>query len=260
MKNFNKIWNNFLEESDLDASGLSIKNNLHPKFWSKGQISPNVRRKLLKIVQNVTENLNIEENIKDIIVTGSIASYNWHDMSDIDLHILLDFSEIDENAELVEKYLNSQKTLWNKNHMIMINDHEVEIYFQDINEKHKSLGTYSLMMGSWLQKPTRDNVELDIATAEKKAKAIDSEIGSIQNLFGEKKFKLVYNLAEKLKNKIKNMRVSGLTNDGIHSPENLAFKLLRNNGLLEILSSLKNLSYDKMMSSSNLTIKISKNV
>ena len=44
------------------------------------------------------------------------------------------------------------------------------------------------------------------------------------------------------------MRNSGLDREGIYSPENLAFKMLRNAGYLEKLSSLKIEAYDKMMS------------
>ena len=66
----------------------------------------------------------------------------------------------------------------------------------------------------------------------------------------------MYGLAEKIKGKVKIMRQSGLSKEGIYSAENLAFKILRNNGLLEILSALKTLSYDKLMSSGDVTIKI----
>jgi len=75
-------------------------------------------------------------------------------------------------------------------------------------------------------------------------------------MFAKKKYRLVYGLSEKLKSKIKTMRSSGLSKEGIYSPENLAFKILRNNGLLEILSTLKNLSYDKLMSTGDVKIKI----
>ena len=44
------------------------------------------------------------------------------------------------------------------------------------------------------------------------------------------------------------MRRTGLARDGIYSPENLAFKMLRNSGYLEKLSSLKIEAYDRMMS------------
>ena len=55
------------------------------------------------------------------------------------------------------------------------------------------------------------------------------------------------------------MRQSGLETDGIYSPENLAFKLLRNHGYLEKLSSLRIRSYDKLMSVKNSEITIDEN-
>jgi hypothetical protein len=138
----------------------------------------------------------------------------------------------------------------------MINDHEVEIYFQDINEQHEAPGIYSVFSGDWIKKPVKQKVKMDIDAAEKKADSINNEIEMLQNLFAKKKYRLVYGLSEKLRGKIKIMRQSGLAREGIYSPENLAFKILRNNGILEILSTLKTLSYDKLMSSGDVKIKI----
>jgi hypothetical protein len=256
MNNINKNWRSFLEESELSTSGLKIQSGLHPKFWYRRELDAKVRRRLLAIAEDVAKNLQIEDFIDDIVVTGSIATYNWHTLSDIDLHILLDFSKVDKSVELVKKYLDSQKTLWNKNHDIMINDHEVEIYFQQTDETHEASGIYSVMMGSWIKKPVKEKAKLDIFSAEKKADALNNEIETLQNLFSKRKYRLVYGLSEKLKGKIKIMRQSGLSREGIYSAENLAFKILRNNGVLEILSTLKTLSYDKLMSSGDIKIKI----
>jgi len=115
---------------------------------------------------------------------------------------------------------------------------------------------YSVLSGVWIKKPVKEKVEMDVVAAEKKADTINNEIETLQNLFAKKKYRLVYGLAEKLRGKIKIMRQSGLAKEGIYSPENLAFKILRNNGILEILSTLKSLSYDKLMSSSDVKIKI----
>jgi hypothetical protein len=256
MSNFNKAWRDFLEEGELNTSGLMLQGGLHPKFWFRRDLDPKVRRKLMKIADDIAENLEISEFVEDVIITGSIAGYNWHNLSDIDLHIMLDFSKVDKNVSLVKKYLDSQKTLWNKNHDIMINDHEVEIYFQDINEQHEAPGIYSVFSGDWIKKPVKQKVKMDIDAAEKKADSINNEIEMLQNLFAKKKYRLVYGLSEKLRGKIKIMRQSGLAREGIYSPENLSFKILRNNGILEILSTLKTLSYDKLMSSGDVKIKI----
>lgn len=256
MPNFYKKWNKFLDEADLSTSGLMIQTRLHPKFWYRRELDTKVRRKLLNIATDVAKNLDISEFIEDIILTGSISTYNWHSLSDIDLHIVIDFSRVDKNVELVNKYLNSQKTLWNRNHDIIINDHEVEIYFQDSSETHEASGIYSVMNGVWIKKPAKQKEKMDIDVAKKKAETINDEIETLQSLFGKKKYRLVYGLSEKLKGKVRTMRQSGLSREGIYSPENLAFKILRNNGILEILSSLKNLSYDKLMSTGDVKIKI----
>lgn len=256
MLNHNKIWRNYLKKPELDVSGLKPKARLHPRFWKKADIDPKVRRTLVNIAEDVAAEVEILDFIEDIILTGSICSFNWHRLSDVDLHLLLDFSKVDENTNLVKKYLDAKRAVWNKNHDIMLHDHEVEIYFQDINEKHESAGIYSLSGGVWKLVPQRRNAKLDIVTAEKKADSISNEIEKAQELFGEKEYKLAHTVAQKIRRKIKNMRSSGLSGDGYYSAENLAFKILRNNGLLEILSTIKTLSYDKMMSIDGITIKI----
>ena len=67
-------------------------------------------------------------------------------------------------------------------------------------------------------------------------------------MFKKEDFKKAYEFSIKIKNKVMRMRKAGLDSEGIYSPENLAFKMLRNSGYLEKLSSLKIEAYDKMMS------------
>ena len=56
-------------------------------------------------------------------------------------------------------------------------------------------------------------------------------------------------LSEKVKEKIRRMRRSGLrTRKGQYSTGNIAFKVLRRNGSLEKLSNIKNDAYDSSMS------------
>ena len=90
--------------------------------------------------------------------------------------------------------------------------------------------------------------EIDIITTEKKAEAIARQIEHLFELFQQEKFKETYEYADKVKTKIAKMRQMGLSDEGIYSPENLAFKMLRNAGYLEKLSALKIEAYDRMMS------------
>ena len=80
---------------------LQINDTLNSLFWENDRLSPAVRDKLLKIAENFFDNLGLDTDIDDITITGSMANFNWTKYSDIDLHLIVDFSQIDENLELV---------------------------------------------------------------------------------------------------------------------------------------------------------------
>lgn len=238
-------------QKDFNTNLLKPKNELYSKLWkSKNNptLNPVVSRKLKEIADKILESLKIDVEPKDIIITGSIASYNWHDLSDIDLHILFDFEKINEDYELVKSMLDQTRINWNKTHNILISGKEVELYFQHAYEPHESNGVWSLLMDKWLTKPIKNNPELDLINTEKKAEGIARCIEHLYSLFKDKKYKEAYEYSGKIKNKIARMRKSGLQSEGIYSPENLAFKMLRNAGYLEKLSALKIEAYDRMMS------------
>lgn len=236
---------------EFNPNLLKPKESLFPKFWKngiRGDLNPIVSRKLMEIADKVISSLNLDVKPRDIIVTGSIASYNWHEMSDIDLHILYDFEEINEDFELVKRMLNEIRINWNRTHNIKIAGKEVELYFQDAYEPHESNGIWSLDLEKWLAQPVRLDPEIDLKNTEKKAESIAECIEHLYKMFKKKEFEKAYNFSKKIKNKIRRMRAAGLAEEGIYSPENLAFKMLRNSGYLQKLSSLKIEAYDKMMS------------
>ena len=81
----------------FDKSLLKPKNTLFPKFWKNNKLNVIVSRKLMQIADEIVKSLDLDHEIEDVVVTGSIASYNWHELSDIDLHIMMDFNKIDKN-------------------------------------------------------------------------------------------------------------------------------------------------------------------
>ena len=242
-------------EKFTNSGLLTPKNTLNPKIWTDMEIDPEVQSQLKAIAEDILKNIEIPADIKDIVITGSTASYNWHKFSDIDLHILLDFKEIDENFELVKRMLDQTRINWNKTHNIFIRGHEVELYFQDINEPHKAAGIWSILKEEWIADPVKLNPDLDLRTAEKKAEAIVKSIDHAVESFEKGDNIDAYEYATKIKKKIANMRKSGLDKEGIYSPENLAFKMLRNANYLEKLSDIKITSYDRMMSIQEMYIK-----
>jgi predicted nucleotidyltransferase len=232
-----------------DLLAFDIQPDLNQKIWN-GDISirPGVKGALMDIADEFLEGLDMDLDIKDIIITGSIANYNWSKFSDIDLHILVDFAEVNDNEEMVKKFFDAVRSNWNKLHNITVKGHEVEIYIQDAHEPHISTGVYSLMDNQWLVKPKKVRPAIDRHTATKKMKHIAREIDKLSLIYDNKKYEEALEAAQRVKDKIKRMRQSGLDQSGIYSPENLAFKMLRRSGDIEQLFSIYTRAYDQVQS------------
>ena len=76
----------------------------------------------------------------------------------------------------------------------------------------------------------------------------EDQIDRVVVLYEEGRYKEVIAAADRVKAKIKRFRQTGLETVGEYSVENLAFKTLRRNGYLGILSDTKTNAYDKLMS------------
>ena len=92
------------------VNNFKIRSELNPKLWQNDKLRSEVRTRLLKIAVDVIKSLELETSLDDITFTGSLANYNYSKHSDIDLHIILDFSVIDENETLVRDFLLAKHT------------------------------------------------------------------------------------------------------------------------------------------------------
>ena len=79
-------------------------------------------------------------------------------------------------------------------------------------------------------------------------KHIAREIDKLSLIYDNKKYEEALEAAQRVKDKIKRMRQSGLDQSGIYSPENLAFKMLRRSGDIEQLFSIYTRAYDQVQS------------
>ena len=247
----NKLWEEFKKEAELDVDSLVPKDSLHPSFWNKKiKLKESVRQKLLQIAEDFIESLKLAEGVelKDVTLTGSLAAYNWAKYSDIDLHLILDFSDVDENEDLVKEYFGGKIFVWNNKHNIRMNNHEVEIYVQNEREPHIADGVYSVVNNEWIKKPEKAEYDVDLKKKEKKTNSMIDQIERVYNLFESREYPKSLAASRKLKEKIKDMRRGGLEKDGIYSPENMTFKMLRRTGYLKLLYDLINKSYDRIMS------------
>lgn len=242
---------------DVDLSSFKIQDKLNPKFWKNNKLDSRIRLKLLDIADDFVDFLNVTwVEPEDITITGSLANYTWNEKySDIDLHILYDFNEIDERTEFVKEYFDGKKKEWNDIHEnLKIYDFPIEVYVQNINEKHGSSGVYSLEKNDWITEPDKDNFDendYDDDTVKTKVSdymnKIDELIDELEEKTLETDIEDIYNKAVSLFSKIKSERDDELKakNPKELSNGNLIFKSLRRNGYIEKIVNLRNNSYDK---------------
>ena len=249
--------------ASMNKESFEIQESLHPKFWVvEDTLHPKISKRLIEIAQDFLEGLDIEVELKDIRFTGSLAAFNWSTYSDIDLHLVVNFGDVNEDVDFVRDYFRAKIFAWNNQHNITIHGFEVEIYVENEGEPHEALGLYSIMNNEWIKKPVREEADIDWKEVEKKANSLMDQIDRISQLLSDKKYKEVQCCAHRLKEKIKRFRRTGLDKVGTYSAENIAFKVMRRNGYLSRLSALKTAAYDKLMSieSGGIMIKLQETV
>tara|TARA_E500000305_G_C3997521_1_gene225396 strand:+ start:497 stop:1291 length:795 start_codon:yes stop_codon:yes gene_type:complete len=253
-------WKKFLTETNkidelvkpenIDIAGFEIKQELNPEFWigAKSTLNPEIRDKLLQIADDFYNQLGLDVNVFDVTITGSLANYNWSKYSDVDLHIIIDYTDIDADYEFVKEFLKSKKSDWNRKHDVRMFGYEVEVYVQDFQEAHMSTGVYSVLKNEWNKVPVREEVQVNWDDVRHKTSEVISRIDTVQQIMDEGNYGEAVEQADRVKEKIRRMRQCGLEQGGVYSIENLAFKALRRGDYLEQLSDLKTMSYDRLMS------------
>jgi len=238
-----------IAKENIDLSSFKAKNTLNPKIFDKSKhMYDEIRSRLLMIADDFFETLDIGwVDIDDVILTGSLANYNWSKFSDVDIHILLKFEDVDDNVELVREYFNSKKNLWNEKHDITIKGYDVELYLQDTNESHVSSGVYSVMWGGWVVKPEKGDKKIDSKKVSEKANNIIDAIKHIHGMYVNEEYDKVIRSIKTLKEKLKKLRQAGLDRAGEYSFENIAFKVLRRGGFLEKLTHMETMAYDNSL-------------
>ena len=242
-----KKYNQFINEKKV-----SYNKTLSINFWENDEFDSRIEKKLLKIARDFYKDLETDAEIQDIILTGSLANYNYTSLSDLDVHIIINFEDVNEDVELVKKAFDGVRFIWNLRHNVVIRGHDVELYVQDIKEEHIASGTYSLLNHKWVTMPKFNPPDVETSDINVKYNARAYDIDELYKLSNSDitpdEAETYYNKSKELKNKIVKSRKEGLSEKGEFSIENLVFKKLRNEGKIEKLIEIVSKFYDMIYS------------
>ena len=207
-------------------------NILNPKIWGEDNtLQDDISKKLYQIIEQYIEDSQIltHDDILTAEIVGSNASYNYTDKSDLDLHLIVDMSELSKDPKFAQLANDGEKALFNRRYDLNLRGCQVEVYIEDIKTSAVSNGVFDLYTNEWVRFPSRFNVNIDqdkylrkYQTTEHTAKELLKQ-GTTEDII-----KFINDLYLK--------RRKSLQTEGEPGTDNQIFKDLRNN---DILSQLK---------------------
>ena len=242
--------------SEVDLSSFEIQDDLNQDVWQEGDmLDSRVRLTLLDIADDFYDSLKLKWlKPLDIVLTGSICNFNWSEFSDIDMHIIVDFSKISENIDLVREYVNTKKNEWNNEHEnLNIHGFSVEVFVEDLNDDTTSEGIYSLQTNEWLKKP-KNPQEMELSVRGKKIRQVAADfMNQVDDLEEEFEKTSDSHLLDVLENKVDKLikNIGKIRRDGLSSEAkeaslgNILYKILRRMHYLDKMWKLKIAIYDK---------------
>lgn len=214
---------------------------LNPDLWDNNKLKSEVKHKLLDIVDKFKDNLlndGIKLDLKDVVIVGSNANYNYSEHSDIDLHIVANTGVYANQKELAVKLYDAYKRLFNNKYDPTIYGHEVELYVEPDNINANSNGMYSLNNG-WLKFPENADIpDLDEQELHALVSEYDNKIQDADTI----------DIIDSIIDDLYILRQQSILKDGEYGLGNQCFKEIRNMGLLQELKDKKTQLENKSMS------------
>lgn len=233
---------------DIRVYGMTIKDELNQNIFNGTFIKSNVKNALVRIADEFHDYIDLDVEYEDVVIVGSSINYHWSASSDVDLHLVYDFSKFPcpEDFDFIREFLISKKKTFNDRHDIKLFKHEVEVYCEDINDNTKSSAIYSIINNVWVRKPTIHTINTEKDKVRRLAFKFAKKIDGLEKF--ENDPKELFSNAIKIKDALMTLRTRGLSEGGEYNFKNITYKTLRNMGYIEYLFEYITQGYDEKLS------------
>lgn len=215
---------------------------LNPKIWDHDTLKSAVRGALINMAEDFVKFIDVPLDISDIVITGGNANYTYTNKSDIDLHIIADFSQVSCDREVAE-LMDSKRLLYKSHRQLDVYGIPVELYVEDIDHPAESGGVYSIVKNTWTNHPRKDIPEID-------ARALAHWVEVWHTVIAQAIKTGSLGAARNAMALLRQYRRMGLHNtpDGEFSIPNLVYKSLRNDDTVRALQTLIDVAHDRQLS------------
>lgn len=207
---------------------------LNPKLWDleTEKLRPEVREKLVAIVDQFEAFIDCPISICDIHLVGSNAAFSWSETSDLDVHVIANFDVVGNDNRILGMLYNAKKARFNDQYDLTIRGIEVELYVEDVKTTVVSNGIYSICDDKWVKKPVKTKLppEPDIGR----------QLGRWEQYINQVCKSNVKEDIEECINKLYMLRKNSIAVDGEYGVGNALFKAVRDIGGLDKLKETLN--------------------
>ena len=219
--------------------GFEPHDTLNPLLWTGSKLQPDIESALVKIAQDFKKFIDVPFDVVDVRITGGQVSYFYTKHSDLDLHLIADFSSVKCDREAAELF-DAKRLLYKAKYDITVRGIPVELYVEDLNHPAVS-ASYSIQKRQWITEPNKNLGPFDIDEIERLS-TVWGEI--IRHSLRSKNVKT----ARKTLDLLRKFRHLGLKTQGEYSTANLVYKTLRNSDLIRKLQNYIDQQHDQNLS------------
>lgn len=242
---------------NVNESREISNNELSKIIWKKKDdgwdLDSKVRLKLIskakKFYKEFAEILE-DRSIRDIQISGPFASFSPTKNSEIDVHVILDLSNISGDSKKLQHTIKSIKFLWNLKNDFSVRGIPVDFFITDFRDVHDNSPLYSLNKSKWIIKPDLED-DIDQRDVDRKFDDLSAEIDEIHSKLLSKNYipkdaKSLYKRCISIKNKIYKIRKDSLNDKKGESINSHVFKKLKKSGYIDKLIDTLSKSYSKI--------------
>ena len=221
------------------ADPIELHDTLNPKLWAGEHLKPDVKQALLRIARDFKEFVGVPFKVVDVQVAGGNANYTYTDMSDLDLHLIVDFNTVECDREAAELF-DSKRLLYNDRYDVNVYGIPVELYVESLDLPAVS-SSYSIIRNTWIRAPKKEVAQIDRDEIERMVEVWTTVIQHAIRTASRPHLQKVLQL-------LRQYRRKGLATSGEFGVENLVYKSLRNDSTIKGLTKLLDRLHDKELS------------
>lgn len=205
---------------------------LEPRLWTGKELDSTVRKQANTLASAIVARIDVNGiAVDDIVIVGSVASYEYDSHSDFDIHIFLNMDGYSGDIGVFNKYI-VEFNQANKHRYSGITFHgypvEVLIYTgKPSSQMSPGAGMYSVKSGIWLVEPEQSLPHFTKDQILEDARKYISQYNRLVTEFNANPDGFDCSRLQALATGMRSYRRAGIESHGIRSTPNLTYRMLR---------------------------------